>query len=325
MLNLPCCPFGHDQVLPVAQIPIEDLVNAWRDQFQIDVARLLLEVPGPITYYACRHCGIGFFEPPISGDSAFYEALSSWYDNWRKRTHVTHVTDVKSDYDTAIRYIKSGMRILEIGGARARFSKRFPPDTTYVGLELNEKHVTLLRSEGFDMRLQSIQDHAIEQPGQYDVVCLFQVIEHVVSLPSFVESCIACVKPGGLIIIGCPNANGFLKFQVDNIMNMPPHHLTWWTPDVLRFVASQWNLRVRAIIESSLEPQYERAFGEAFWFRPIRPVLGIGSKFVLTGPRYRAGKLVARILSRLSNFATHATARHIKGHTVTAIYCKQSS
>jgi hypothetical protein len=56
--------------------------------------------------------------------------------------------------------------------------------------------------------------------------------------------------PGGILIFGLPNADSFLKHQY-NILDLPPHHMTRWTEQVLRFITNIFPLQ---LLEMSFEP-----------------------------------------------------------------------
>jgi SAM-dependent methyltransferase len=55
------------------------------------------------------------------------------------------------------------------------------------GLELNQKAVAVCRDKGLDVENEMIADHAAKRNEYYDVVCMFQVLEHIYDIQSFLQ------------------------------------------------------------------------------------------------------------------------------------------
>jgi SAM-dependent methyltransferase len=313
------CPFGHSSAYVLEKLPIADLAQAWRREFGISIQSLFARLErDELEFCECQECNLRFFSPGVPGDGSFYSALSHWYDQWRG--HVAGA-EFKPDYLVAQRHIEPGSAVLEIGCGCARFDLRIPEGCSYVGLELNPDYVLRGRAAGVDVRLEPVQTHAGVHPGEYDVVCLFQVIEHIADVHAFIAACLDCVRPGGLLIVGCPNTEGFLRTEHDNLLNMPPHHITWWSRRSLEFLAQELGLMVAEIVEEPLENESRRGFMQSFWMnRLLRPAAG--QQFVLTGARYRLSRFGARVLSRLTSSWIVGFENCIKGHTITAVYRK---
>jgi 2-polyprenyl-3-methyl-5-hydroxy-6-metoxy-1,4-benzoquinol methylase len=89
-------------------------------------------------------------------------------------------------------------------------------------LELNEKAIQTGRAKGLDVHADTIQDFARTHQNAFDVVCYFQVLEHITDVQSFVQASVDALKPGGKLIICVPNNEGFLKYDKHNLLNQPP-------------------------------------------------------------------------------------------------------
>ena len=312
------CPLGHSPVRTLERVPIADLFQSWQRQFGVS-ARILIESDprlSDLEFRECAECGLQFFSPSIAGDKDFYEELSQ--SGWWGRDAIEYA---KPEWEVALRHIEPGHAILDVGCGGSRFDLRLPEGCTYVGLELNEKQASRVRGEGVDVRLQSIQEHAEHNRAKYDVVCLFQVIEHVDNLMSFLKAATSCLKPGGALVVGCPNVEGFLRTEHDNLLNMPPHHVTWWSRRSLEHLSRDIGMPLQDIAESDLERQHYRGFMHTFWMNRL---LGssAGRQFTLTGTRYRVARFGARALSRLTGSWIERFQSCIKGHTITAVYRK---
>ena len=64
------------------------------------------------------------------------------------------------------------------------------------------------RQRGINIVESRIEDAARDLPPA-DVVCAFEVIEHLFEPARFVAQCARLVRPGGLLVLSCPNGLGF--------------------------------------------------------------------------------------------------------------------
>ena len=116
-----------------------------------------------------------------------------------------------------------------------------------------------LRSHGVTIgKLYSGDFFTFEHEEQYDVVCSFGFIEHFENLDTVIERHIRLVKPGGVLVISCPN---FRKVQWLVRRTLEPANLR-------RHVLETMNLKAwRRVLERNgmevLEDGYYRT--AAFW------------------------------------------------------------
>jgi predicted SAM-dependent methyltransferase len=90
---------------------------------------------------------------------------------------------------------------------------------------LDPDAIHVARQNGLTVLNQDLKEYAIAHKEQYDVVCAFQVLEHITEVRSFVEHCLLCLKPSGILIFGVPNSNPYLhRFDRLHTLNLPPHH-----------------------------------------------------------------------------------------------------
>lgn len=86
--------------------------------------------------------------------------------------------------------------------------------------------------------VRDLRDEADERPNYYDVVCHFQVLEHVPDPLKFMQACADVLRPGGLLIVAVPSRDSFLSLVENNWLNLPPHHLTLWSDRALESILS---------------------------------------------------------------------------------------
>jgi len=169
----------------------------------------------------------------VTGSELFYEKLQKF--DW-------YYQDEKEEYDYATNYIKSSDKVLEIGCGKGVFSQKIK-SLDYTGLEFSRQAIQFASELGLNILNESIEDHAIKNSESYDIVCSFQVLEHVAMPRSFIESCIKCLKPGGLLIYSIPSADSFVTF-LNDILNLPPHHVTWYSDKSLEYIGKLFELKV---------------------------------------------------------------------------------
>lgn len=226
MSHLPCPECLSMATVPVDAVATADLSRLYR-RHGIDAAPYLDGTP-TITRYRCAACELRFFSPACAGDDRFYEQLQrfDWY-----------YQDEKPEYRYVQQTMDDARRVLEVGCGKGAFHAFLSPATTYTGLEFNDDAVGKAQAAGLDVRKASIEEHAASHPACYDVVCSFQVLEHVPQPQAFLDGCVAALADGGLLIIAVPAEDGFLSVAVNAPLNMPPHHALRWTDRALRSAA----------------------------------------------------------------------------------------
>jgi SAM-dependent methyltransferase len=200
--------------------------------------------------YQCLESGYSFYHPfEVSGDSAFYEKLQTfawYYMPW------------KWEHQIASELVKENDRILEIGCGKGDFftglSQRFH-SLRLVGLELNKSADT--QNDYFSIIDTPLSEFAAQQEGQFDIVCSFEVLEHVPAVYDFLSNQVKCLKKGGQLLISVPNMDSFIKYNKNDVLNMPPHHMGLWNEKALRKIADLFNLKVERV---SYEPLQEQHF-----------------------------------------------------------------
>jgi len=226
----------------VDEFDIPTIIEGYKKHIGIDVQHYFNNEK-KLPLFLCPDTGMRFFYPSsLAGDGAFYTSLedrSGYYDDW------------KWDYKTAWPFINEESSVLDIGCGRGAFLQKLRDEKRCdcYGLELNPSAFKVLQQKNIPSQMQTIEEHAMEHPNKYDVVCFFQVLEHISSVRSFLDAAIACLKPGGTLILAVPNNQPYLfGFNKYDSLNLPPHHMGWWNKASLSKLAGLFPLSIVEII-----------------------------------------------------------------------------
>ena len=234
----------NDRVTKLSDIPTSWIIENYKSQFNVDVNKYFVNVP-EISIYICNETKYKFFYPTnLEGDGQFYSQLERipWYymeDKWEflKASELIHQSD----------------KVLEIGAGKGHFVKRLiERNIDAVGLELNDSAIGYANKNALPIFKQTIKEHSKILNQKYDVVCAFQVIEHVSNVKEFIEDCISVLKEGGLFIVSVPNHSSFLQYDSKNLLDMPPHHMGQWSEEALTNIAPLFELELNHLFTEKL-------------------------------------------------------------------------
>ncbi|MGX5819820.1 class I SAM-dependent methyltransferase [Chitinophaga lutea] len=220
-------------------IDVQQIIQLYRDM-GMDVAGYFAGMQ-QVHVYACPDTGFRFFHPAsLAGNAAFYEDLQRIYPEYYP---------LKWEHRVAAQEVSPGNRVLDIGcgdGGFLRLVMDQVKDVQVHGLEFNAMAMKKARAKGIAVTSDRIETFAAERPASFDVVASFQVLEHVTDVTSFLQAAIACLKPGGKLIIGVPNNHPWL-YGSDKLhtLNLPPHHMGLWSAGALSAIAPLFGLRLR--------------------------------------------------------------------------------
>lgn len=292
-------------------INIEKIISSYNEIYGVDISELC-EGYTSIGLYDCSASGLKFFHPMITGDDKFYETFQKfpWY-----------YQDEKHEWQFAKEYTKN-KTVVEIGCGEGKF-EGFAEASEYVGLELNGNAVKVATEKGLDVRNELSSAHLKENSGCYDIVCSFQVLEHVEDINSFVSDAVNLCRSGGNIIFSVPNDDGFVGLASNNYLNMPPHHVTRWTKRALVYLSNKFEVELLNIHEDKFDNIHRDWYARTLGNVVMRSLLGSKSPPLITAGFAdriidKAGRIIGnKLLSgdQLSNILP-------AGHSVTAIYRK---
>lgn len=235
------------------RIPVERVAKMYKRLLGIDVA----DEFGELSYFdciRCSDCDLKYFSPAVSGTEYFYESLQAF--DW-------YYMAEKNEYNFARNFVKPTDDVLEIGCGKGAFAKCIN-GRSFLGLEFSKEAQKLAAHNGVEVLNESVHVHSTHNAKAYDVVCSFQVLEHVNDVRSFIGSAVVCLKAGGLLILSTPSTNSFAALVPNFILDMPPHHATRWSDTAYKNVAKLYDLE---LIELWHEPLQD--IHREFYFQTV--------------------------------------------------------
>ena len=196
-------------------------------------------------YAECTGCGTVYTTPRPSPEllEAFY-AASENYAYWNE--HVFPATeDVRRERifrpraerlaEIARHHGVIGGTLLDVGAAFGTFCRcaiEAGLATRAIALEPTPGLARTCRERGLEVFEQPLED--LQLPALVDLVTAFEVIEHVFDPGVFLDRCRGLLRPGGLLVVSCPNIRGFGIADLGVASGSVDHeHLNYFHPDSL--------------------------------------------------------------------------------------------
>lgn len=289
----------------IFDVRVKDIIRLYRRK-SIDVTE---EFQGldRIGLYRCSKSGVKFFHPVIVGSQSFYEAI---------RLHERYYDLDKYEFRYASALIGPGERVLDVGCGVGNFAEAVP-GATYTGLELSQSAVAEARRRRLTVYDETVEAHSRRLSGQYDVVVSFQVLEHTPQPSAFLAGCRQALRDGGLLVVSVPNDDGFEGVCVNDVLNMPPHHLSRWSEKALVGLLAEAGFVNATVHYEPLQPYHRLWFSRQFFLRALyRRLLGRAPRPVERGPLFTLLYALSQVLALLFAPALETDRKIAFGHTI---------
>ena len=223
----------------------------------------------------CTKCLNSFTDPVPS-------ALGNYYPDKYRKYNLLVLTVLRFFYTIKVKsWVKSfkgkNYSALEIGcGDGFVLSILKNMGWKVLGVERDDKSVNHARNMlGNDVMSDSISEDVFE--NNFDLIILFQVLEHVERPVFLLKKCKKMLKTNGKMIISVPNIESWQsKLTKQNWLHLDvPRHLNHFTKDSLNFYLEQLNLSIVSVSYQSFEHDI---FG---WIQSLLNCLGFEKNLLL--------------------------------------------
>ncbi|CAD5371287.1 Methyltransferase type 12 [Rubrivivax sp. A210] len=307
------------QALPAEgeTVTAADIEALYRQDLGMDLAALGCAPPAARYHLLqCPGCRLRQFSPDWVAPPAVYRAL---------QVHPWYYQADKSEFRAAAAQIRPGQAVLEVGCGSGKFHRFLPPRVAYLGLESNTEALAQARAQGLDVRSLDLQRLAERDPERFDVALAFQVLEHVPQPLAFLQDLARCVRPGGLVIVSVPADDSFLGREVNNVLNMPPHHCTRWPDATLARLPALLGLQAVQALNEALAPGHGRADALARVLRGVARLVGRRTPPLVMLSRQRLLRRALGAAALPLRAALRLRSAPRRGHTVTVVMRKPGS
>lgn len=201
----------------------------------------------------CEKCGVGV-TAPFPTKEQLIEFNRKTYDvEQRIQIYLSRQDYFKKRYEGYIKNIKATKKdgkLLDIGCNIGLFMKVAQQAGFDVkGVELNAG-CALYGKEKFHLDIDSKYLEDIAFPDEtFDVITLFDVLEHIPDMNGFIDELRRVLKKDGLVVIQAPNLNSLMTKLTKSewCWLSPPDHLYHFTPDSMTRFLQAHGFRIKKI------------------------------------------------------------------------------
>lgn len=298
---------GLKNTVVECEFDASEIIRLYKERFSIDVSYLMRNV-SVFKLYRCLDTGYRFYFPfSIAGDDEFYRHFGRYpwyYLPW------------KWEHKKSVDFIKNGDKVLEVGAAKGDYliGLRQLKEVVCTGLELNKVAITEGRANGANLLDESVVTHSKSHSHYYDVVCSYQVLEHLADVRAVICAMVECLKPEGLLIISVPNNDSFIRKVTlpARILNLPPHHMGLWNEFALQKIEQFFPVTFLECVKEPLQAIH----ADTYQYTLVKGVLFDSSFLANMFWKLRLHLVVRPFVRWFSN--------RITGHSILAVYQKKA-
>jgi SAM-dependent methyltransferase len=210
-------------------------------------------------YVTCRRCATLYMSPrPSPRVMADYYADSENYRYWAAhifpaseaaRREKLHRPWLERVLGYCERYGIPRGTLVEVGAGFGTFAELAQASGRFgrvVGVEANPEMAAACRARGVEVVARRFEELGGEV-APIDVLVAFEVIEHLFEPRVLVESCARLMRPGGLLVLSCPNGQGFDIGVLGAVsLAIDPEHVNLFNPRSLSLLVETCGFEVLA-------------------------------------------------------------------------------
>ena len=194
----------------------------------------------------CNSCNLVYMNPRDKDISALYEGVEdSYYFSSREDRHISFERDLKELHSVLGLKFGQNKKLLDIGCSYGFFmdvAKKFGWDV--YGCELSKKQSAYAFSNHKNVCNKMISECNFKE-NYFDVIVLYDVLEHVASPLNFIRECTSFLRKGGAIVITTPDYSSLsAKLMGRFWINFARMHLYYFTPSTIKNLFDKSGLEI---------------------------------------------------------------------------------
>ena len=266
----------------------------------LTLSDLRLNLPGSWNLVKCENCGLLFLDPQPGWEELSAHYPKEYHAYLRKDAKITAFlrefglrNRVKSIVGKAI--VPKGS-LLDVGCATGDFLFAFQAASGWdvIGLEIVPEAAAVARAKGLtiierDLEAANLADNS------FDVITLWDVLEHMPNPARILQLCYNLLKPGGKLVLKCPDPSGgeASMFQESWIGYEAPQHLFAFPKTVL--ISKLQEIGFDPLSTANTGSDYAAFFVSLGHWLNRHGRIGL-SKFIIRATHKPVGRIVAGIL-----------------------------
>jgi len=278
-------------------------IDKYKHVLNIDVSNYFTGIE-QVEILDCKTCSYRFYHPfSLQAQPEFYENLSH---------NDTYYLEEKWEFEIALSKLKKGMKVLEIGCGEGNFLEMAYNHGIFIeGLDTGKNLLTESKS-GIPIHKQVIETFAQDHANEFDAIVSLQVLEHLTEIQNFINASLYCLKPTGKLILAVPNIEAkILRYDENNCLNMPPHHMGLFSPKAFGNLSKHYPMRLLSLKKEPLSIDHSKRYYRIY-ITHIRKKLGI------------FGMALDKILYPISETMIHALRTQLNGQSMLAEFRKNN-
>ena len=228
------CPLCGGEGTPLDAIPYEEIWRSYARElgvsFSSDVRAR--HTPADVaTLRACDACQLQFFTPKAPGDEDFYNELMGT---------VSYLPD-RWAFNVVLRRLEGVSSLIDVGCGSGVFLRAVDVPRA-IGIDRNPDVQATLAGYGIEVH-EDLAALAARESGAFDVVCAFEVLEHVDDVAAILDPVRIALRPGGRLFVSVPNVDR-ARPEAPEPLDLPPHHVSRWSASHALVIAERFGLEL---------------------------------------------------------------------------------
>lgn len=230
------------------------------------------------SFFRCNNCGLIFISPQPSREALQNYYDQNYYNPWQldkeeaESTMRNKARTFKNWLNEIEKYFSVG-KILDIGCATGFFlevaqNHGWQP----YGVEISEYSSNTARTKFGSRIITGILNDNLFSPDMFDVVTMFDVVEHSFSPVNLLQQAYRVLKPGGGLIISTPGSESFsCRLMGRKWFQFKPEHLYCFNHSVIKVLLQKTGFKLVNIkvADKTLDFRYINDYVKAYHSKVI--------------------------------------------------------